>query len=74
MQRGPSPDRRPWGLSEPARMTTTLYDLVVALHAAVDPADDGRVTAAVVHLLHAYRARCVGSCTRLAMSMPTPRR
>jgi hypothetical protein len=48
-------------------ITTTLYELVVALNAAVDAEDDTLVTAAVVHLINAHRTRFVGSCKRLAI-------
>jgi hypothetical protein len=44
-----------------------LYDLVAALNAEVDPEDDALVTAAVVHLINANRARFVGSRKRLAI-------
>jgi hypothetical protein len=48
-------------------ITTTLYDLVEALNAEVDPEDDALVTAAVVHLINANRARFVGSRKRLTI-------
>jgi len=50
-----------------ASITTTLYDLVEALNAEVNPEDDALVTAAVVHLINANRARFVGSRKRLAI-------
>jgi predicted HD phosphohydrolase len=53
--------------SETASITTTLYDLVAALNAEVDTADDALVTAAVVHLINANRARFIGSRKRLAI-------
>ena len=53
--------------SKPAGITTTLYDLVAAVNAEVDPEDDALVTAAVVHLINANRARFVGSRRRLAI-------
>jgi len=36
---------------------TTLYDLMAALHAEVEPGEEELVTAAVVHLLNSGRAR-----------------
>jgi hypothetical protein len=53
--------------SDSVSMKTTLYALVVALHAEVDPEDDALVTAAVVHLINANRARFIGSRKRLAI-------
>ena len=53
--------------SDSERITTTLYDLIAALNAEVDPEDDALVTAAVVHLINANRARFVGSRKRLAI-------
>jgi len=47
-----------------------LYELVGALNAEVDPADDALVTAAVVHLIDTHRARFVDSCLRLALVEP----
>ena len=70
----PDPAATPAAASDPTSITTTLYDLVVALNAEVDPEDDALVTAAVVHLIHVHRARFVGSRTRLALVMPTTRR
>jgi hypothetical protein len=57
----------PAASSDPGSITTTLYELVVALNAEVDPEDDALVTAAIVHLINANRARFVGSRTRLAI-------
>ena len=57
----------PVASSDPASITTTLYELVVALNAEVDPEDDALVTAAVVHLINAHRSRFVDSCTRLTI-------
>ncbi len=51
----------------PTRITTTLYDLVDALSAEVDPQEDYLVTAAVVHLINSGRARFVGSRKTLAI-------
>ena len=48
-------------ISEPSRITTTLYDLVAALNTEVEPADDHLVTAAVMHLVNSGQARFVGS-------------
>ena len=47
--------------SPPVHITTTLYDLVEAVNAAVGPDEDRLVTAAVMHLLNSSRARFVGS-------------
>jgi hypothetical protein len=60
--------------SDPASITTTLYDLVAALNAEVDPEDDALVTTAAVRLINANRARFVGSRKRLAIVMPKTRR
>ena len=57
----------PVASSDPATITTTLYELVVALNAEVDPEDDALVTAAVMHLINVNRARFVGSCKTLAI-------
>ena len=61
------PAAPPATASDPASITTTLYDLVAALNAEVDPEDDALVTAAVVHLINANRTRFVGSRKRLAI-------
>jgi hypothetical protein len=63
----PDPTATAAAASDSTSITTTLYDLVVALNAEVDPEDDALVTAAVVHLIHVHRARFVGSCKRLAL-------
>ena len=47
--------------STPVRITTTLYDLVETINAAVGPDEDRLVTAAVMHLINSSRARFVGS-------------
>src|SRR5215470_1358591 len=47
--------------STPARITTTLYDLVAAIDAEVGPDEGHLVTAAVIHLINSSRARFVGS-------------
>jgi hypothetical protein len=61
------PAATPAASSDPTSLTTTLYELVAALNAEVDPEDDALVIAAVVHLMHVHRTRLVGSCTRLAL-------
>jgi len=61
------PAATPAASSDPASITTTLYDLVAALNAEVDTEDDALVTAAVVHLINSNRARFVGSRKRLAI-------
>jgi hypothetical protein len=53
--------------AKPTRITTTLYDLVDALRAEVDPEEDDLVTAAVVHLINSGRARFAGSRKTLAI-------
>lgn len=40
----------------PATITTTLYDLIAAVQAAVGPDDDALVVAAVLHMLRSGRA------------------
>jgi hypothetical protein len=40
----------------PRRLTTTLYDLISAVQASVEPHDETLVVATVWHLLHAGRA------------------
>lgn len=61
------PTAAPAASSDRVKITTTLYDLVEALNTEVDPEDDALVTAAVVHLINANRARFVGSRKRLAI-------
>jgi len=41
----------------PTTIQTTLYDLIAALDAEVEPGEEELVTAAVVHLLNSGRAR-----------------
>ena len=43
-------------LETPATMTTTLYDLIATVQAAVGPDDDALVVAAVLHMLRSGRA------------------
>jgi hypothetical protein len=40
----------------PATLTTTLYNLMAALQADVDPSDDALIVATVFHILHSGRA------------------
>ena len=61
------PAATPAASLDQASITTTLYDLVAALNAEVDPEDDALVTAAVVHLINTNRTRFVGSRKRLAI-------
>ena len=61
------PATTPAASTEPTSLTTTLYDLVAALNTEVDAEDDALVTAALVHLINANRARFVGSRKRLAI-------
>src|SRR5215471_14216547 len=44
----------------PTRITTTLYELIAALHNVVDPDADALVVATVMHLLHAGQLTFVG--------------
>lgn len=44
----------------PARMTTTLYDVIAALQSVVEPDEDGLVVAVVGHWLRTGRITCVG--------------
>ena len=39
----------------PARLTTTLYDLMAAIQDVVDPKDDALVVATMMHLLRSGR-------------------
>jgi hypothetical protein len=55
-------------------MTTTLYELVGALNAEVDPEYDALVTAAVVHLMHVHRPDLLAPAKGWLLSMPTTRR
>lgn len=64
----------PAASSSPASITTTLYDLIAALNAEVEPEDDALVTAAVVHLINSNRTRFVGSHKGWLLSMPKTRR
>jgi hypothetical protein len=43
--------------TEPTRIETTLFDLVVALQDAADPGDDAAVSAAVARLMQTGRIR-----------------
>jgi hypothetical protein len=61
------PAAAPATSSAPTSITTTLYDLVAALNAEVNPEDDALVTAAVVHIINANRARFIDSRKRLAI-------
>jgi len=61
------PATTPVTSSDSTCIRTTLYDLIAALNADVDPEDDALVTAAVVHLINANHARFVGSRKRLAI-------
>ena len=45
-------------LSPPtATITTTLYDLIAAIHSVVAPEEDALAVATAVHVLHSGRAR-----------------
>jgi hypothetical protein len=43
---------------------TTLYDLIAALSAEVQPDDDAVLTAVVIHLLETHRVICTGNQAR----------
>jgi len=45
------------------KIHTTLYDLVAALSAETEPHEDDVVTAALLHILHTKRVRCMGAFT-----------
>jgi hypothetical protein len=54
---------RPTRAKSPRQRTTvqtTLYDLVAAVAAETDPAEEEVTVATVMHLLNAYRARFTG--------------
>jgi hypothetical protein len=44
----------------PSRITTTLYDLIAALHTVVGPEQDDLVVATVVHWLHTGQLTWLG--------------
>lgn len=46
----------PATIAAPARLTTTLYDVMATLHAVVEPDEDDLVVAVVMHWL---RAGCI---------------
>jgi len=50
--------------SSSTAIQTTLYDLLAALHAEVEPDEDAVVTAVVVHLLQTHRVICTGNRAR----------
>lgn len=47
----------------PARLTTTLYDMIAALQSVVGPDEDGLVTAIVGHWSRTGRITRVGGAT-----------
>jgi hypothetical protein len=47
----------------PARLTTTLYDVIAALQSVVEPDEDGIVIAVVGHWLRTRRITRVGGAT-----------
>jgi hypothetical protein len=53
-----------------ARIVTTLYDLSAALHESIAPGEEALVTAAVVHLLHSGRVKCLGRPLRCERPVP----
>lgn len=50
----------------PATITTTLYDLIAAIRAAVTPDNDPLVVATVVHILRSWRVTLLGDPGELA--------
>ena len=58
----------------PATITTTLYDLIAAVRAAVAPDDDPLVVATVVHLLRSRRVTFLGDPEALARWVQAPSR
>jgi hypothetical protein len=57
----------------PSRLTTTLYELIVALQSAAGPNDDALVVATIVHLLRSGRLTFLGKTANVC-SKGTPRK
>lgn len=55
----------------PARLTTTLYDLITALQEAVDTTNDARVVSTVAQLIRAGRLTWCGK-TSAPWNQPWP--
>jgi hypothetical protein len=53
-------------VATPARLTTTLYDLMAVLQGVVGPEDDMLVVATMVHLLRSGRCTWRGVTTQVA--------
>jgi hypothetical protein len=51
-------------------ITTTLYDLIEAIHEEVPSGNEKLVTAVVAHLLNAGRIRYIGNPDSLKIRMP----
>jgi len=47
----------------PTTIHTTLYNLIAALSAEVEPDEEDVLTATVVHLLNTHRVTCTGDLT-----------
>jgi hypothetical protein len=56
----------------PAAITTTLYDLIAAIHTAVAPDDAPLVVATVVHILRSWRITFLGDPEELARWVQEP--
>ncbi len=57
-------------VTAPQASPTTLYDLMAAIQANVDPDDDDLVVATMVHMLHAGRVRWLSVMKRLSLAEP----
>ena len=55
---------------ERASTQTTLYDLLEAIHTAVEPEDEDRIVAAVVHMLRAQEVVWHGQFRQDLKAMP----
>jgi hypothetical protein len=56
--------------ARPPRLTTTLYDLLAALHEVVGPEEDALVVATVQHLLQSGRLTWCGDAQRHLSESP----
>ena len=55
----------------PAPFTTTLFDLIAALHAVVEPDEDALVVATVVHLLRSGRLTFLDEVSEALLDVPS---
>jgi hypothetical protein len=62
-QRGQRVEAGQMTAEAPARLTTTLYDVIAALQSVVEPDEDGLVVAVVGHWLRSRRITRVGDAT-----------